>query len=831
MNHSAENVFPLSGIYQAVTGDGTVHSMRLPGSLDENNIGTPGTEAEDGTIENGRYPYSRKYDQRGPVRISRHLSFEEAPEKRYFIDVERTRGLKLFVDEEEVLPESAGTLPAPRSFEVTGRISGAHMLTFVPDNEYPDRPEAELLQSNMASSATATNWNGLLGTIRIREEEPVFLENVRIRPSLTSAEVTAVINAPYRFSGEVVFSSRAFEAPVSVFVEGAAGRIEVRSGEIPLAEGVRFFDEGEGELYELKAAFEESVFRTPFGVRTFTAEKTGFLLNGRPFFLRGETSESLHPETAYPPMRKDAWTSIFRQYAAYGVNFVRFSSHCPPEAAFFAADECGMFLMPELSHDGIRTEPLTEEAKAYYRNELEEILDAFGNHPSFAAIGLPFSDGEEAFLQELKETVRKTCPDLLTAAAPGAGSKAADFVIRNYVPILYEPERPLVYDGIGPFTMLPDFREIDLFSGPLEPVKLIEYREKVRSRGHLALWEKYVEYSGEAALSRCKAAVEQAKCEPSVSGILLEGLQDVPGKRGKPSGMLTSHLVPKQYPFSRPERFRQFFGGTGLILRVKTHCHSFHDEREFPVFIVNQGKTALNGTLNYAVSDGEKTVSGAVADLTVLPGETKSVTLPAIRFSEFASENRVEAKLNVRLRFAGEEENVPLFVYADSVPICPENVYETPVLDLRAMEHLRNGGNVFLTPDLPSGERPVSQAIEKHHPVFSRFSTEEYTDERWENLSDRPGFLLPDRVKPIVKTLPDGENEEFTAQLFEARVFSGAVLVSSLGLKGKLDHPEAVALLSGIYEYMASYDFSPTREITIRELQEIVSSAKNRGAD
>lgn len=31
-------------------------------------------------------------------------------------------------------------------------------------------------------------------------------------------------------------------------------------------------------------------------------------------------------------------------------NFVRFHSHCEPEAAFAAADELGMLLQPELSH-------------------------------------------------------------------------------------------------------------------------------------------------------------------------------------------------------------------------------------------------------------------------------------------------------------------------------------------------------------------------------------------------------------------------------------------------------------------------------------------------
>lgn len=44
------------------------------------------------------------------------------------------------------------------------------------------------------------------------------------------------------------------------------------------------------------------------------------------------------------------WKEMLLKYRSYGINFVRFHSHCEPEAAFAAADELGMLLQPELSH-------------------------------------------------------------------------------------------------------------------------------------------------------------------------------------------------------------------------------------------------------------------------------------------------------------------------------------------------------------------------------------------------------------------------------------------------------------------------------------------------
>ena len=48
-------------------------------------------------------------------------------------------------------------------------------------------------------------------------------------------------------------------------------------------------------------------------------------------------------------MNKEDWIKIFRTGKDYGMNHWRFHSWCPPEAAFEAADEVGIYLQPELT--------------------------------------------------------------------------------------------------------------------------------------------------------------------------------------------------------------------------------------------------------------------------------------------------------------------------------------------------------------------------------------------------------------------------------------------------------------------------------------------------
>ena len=84
-------------------------------------------------------------------------------------------------------------------------------------------------------------------------------------------------------------------------------------------------------------------------------------------------------------MDKEGWLRVFKIAKAYGINHYRFHTWCPPEAAFQAADETGIYLQPELPNKISFEKP---EHAAYLRLEGERILAAFGNHPSFAMFAL-----------------------------------------------------------------------------------------------------------------------------------------------------------------------------------------------------------------------------------------------------------------------------------------------------------------------------------------------------------------------------------------------------------------------------------------------------------
>ena len=85
-----------------------------------------------------------------------------------------------------------------------------------------------------------------------------------------------------------------------------------------------------------------------FGFRKVEKGEHHIRLNGRNIHLRGLLDCAVFPLTGYPATDLESWQRIFRTVKEYGLNHVRFHSWCPPEAAFYAADEIGLYLQVEL---------------------------------------------------------------------------------------------------------------------------------------------------------------------------------------------------------------------------------------------------------------------------------------------------------------------------------------------------------------------------------------------------------------------------------------------------------------------------------------------------
>lgn len=853
----------LNGKWHVVLEDGTTGQMDLPGTLDENGIGHRDVGANqwhpDAVLGNAAGEidkdapiatrFTRRHTYEGEARISRKITVPDYGTDRLFVLAERARALRLLVDGEVCAVFRQGTLSTPYIFELTGTAPGEHEFTFLSDNSYPGMPKAAICNSSAATDETQTNWNGILGECSMYTRPQNFIDSVRAYPRAVKKEeknkaggylldvcvelapgakeiykdTKIVLQSEALAAGELENTQMLTEiiscsgeelAEAGTDKQENAKIVEIWFHDLPLRKNVKLWDEDEGNLYEVVATLDCGMpaedggdstdeYRTCFGIRSLSDNGSGRLaLNGRTIFLRGEANCAEYPETGHPPMTIPEWKEMLLKYRSYGINFVRFHSHCEPEAAFAAADELGMLLQPELSHWDPKDAFGTEESYRYYRAELVDLLKTYANHPSFVMLTLgnelqAQDEGRER-MRELVRTAKRMDPTRLYANGSNAfygeegcdpesdfytSQSCKDVVIRgtfsgmrgylneNYpsadrtydeamAEIRKEYQKPVFSFEVGQFEVLPDFEELESFHGISDPVNLKLIKKRVEERGLLPTWEKYVEATGELSRLAYREEIEAAMRTRELSGISLLGLQDFPGQGTALVGMMNSHLEPKPYDFARPERFREFFQECRILVKLPHYTYEAGERLIAEVEAANFGKRNIEGVFCWTLA-GKKSVSengncepaeikskntviatGEDTEITICrPGsytEVGSLDIPL----DFVEKNTA---LTLKVRIGDSISAYPIWVYRKTTPVCPENVYETRAFDVKTREILQNGGRVYLSPDADKESLPNS--------IKTQFTTDFWSVGTFADQEGGMGQLI-DTEHPIFKEFP-----------------------------------------------------------------------------
>ena len=223
----------LSGIWTCEI-PGQTGEIRLPGTLDEAGFGHADDPLRQWQMEEVRRigfwregdpivtRLTRKHTFEGQARISRFLEWSAPASKRVFVECERARHLRLLVNGREAPLTQPACLSAPYVFEVTGLVTGRDEFVFLSDNSYPGWPRDAIVYASAASDETQTNWNGILGVIRLRFEQPDYIAGVRVYPGNGKAEIRIALDL-----------SRALTCPLHISSPALGS-----DAEIPVPDGV-----------------------------------------------------------------------------------------------------------------------------------------------------------------------------------------------------------------------------------------------------------------------------------------------------------------------------------------------------------------------------------------------------------------------------------------------------------------------------------------------------------------------------------------------------------------------------------------------------------------
>ena len=824
----------LAGEWQVTLGDAKeVKRAMLPGTIDTNHLGFAPSDTTETTHLTRLYAYKGKATYSRTIEIPRQWK-KGAVE----LFLERTKPTWVYLDGK--LVDSCNYISTPQRYILPRLKSGKHQLDIVVDNSR-GVPEQVYGSSHAYTEDTQTNWNGIIGEIKLG----------------------------------------------------------VRSGELGVLRG-RAVSPMDMEKYQGRLT-PSSRLQTP----NFEIRGAHFYADGHPVFLRGKHDAAVWPLTGHVDMTVEGWMKYLSTCKEYGINHVRFHSWCPPEAAFVAADKLGIYLQPELPFWGSfddKDEVLMKFLHQEGENILREYghhpsfrMMALGNELW----------GSIDKMKEFVDDFRKIAPDkyytfgsnyylgyqgvkegmdyFTTCRIGGEGwgkynthtrgsfsfADAYDGGMINH----FHPNTTMNFDeacdkwaspqpwqkkdgkaGIpiishetGQFQTYPDYREIKKYTGVLYPYNFEMFRRRLAAAGMLSQADDFHKASGLWSVKLYKADIEMDLRTKNMAGFQLLDIQDYPGQGSAFVGILDAFMESKG--ITTPEEWRQWCSPIVPLIETDKLCYEAGETFKGKVLIANYGATSLRGKkMTWRISSDEPSFNEDEGKINIFTYNEGLLDAGELNLELHADK---PAKVNLTLSIDGTEarNSYELWVYPRKT-VDKKNVVIAKDLTPDVVASLEKGAKVLWMPDsLPytvgglfqtdywnyrmfkticeNNKKAVSPGTlgiltRPEHPIFKGFPTEMHTNWQWFPVIKESHPLVLDNFAkdylPIVQVIDNIERNHKLGLVMEWKVGAGKLLVCMSDLEKASQYPEGRAFYQSVLSYMRSSDFNPQSEITIPDL-------------
>jgi len=611
---------------------------------------------------------------------------------------------------------------------------GKHKISVCVDNRTKDLDVGP--DSHSVSDHTQSNWNGIVGQIKLLKKAPLSIANVQIFPDV--ANKTARIEIDLKNHTDAIGKTRIHVQATSmgneqvIRVKAMEKVIDNHSKTIvidyPMGDQVRLWDEFNPNLYklkvEIKSGADTDVREVQFGMREFKAKGTQFAVNGRPIFLRGTLECAIFPKTGYPPTDVDSWKRIINICRAHGLNHIRFHSWCPPEAAFLAADELGFYLQAECSSWANSTSSLGDgkPIDKWLYDESERMICEYGNHPSFCLMvygNEPAGKNQGKYLGDFvnywkaKDNRRVYTSGAGWPAIPendyhnvpwpriqGWGEQLRSIINAqaprtnyDWLDKLGDNDRPVVSHEIGQWCVYPNLKEVEKYDGVLKAKNFEIFKRSLEAHqmGHLA--DSFLLASGKLQALCYKADIEAALRTPGFGGFQLLDLHDFPGQGTALVGVLDPFWEEKGY--ISPKEYSRFCNETVPLARFAKRIFKSNEEIVADIELAHFGPKELQSIIpKWRIVDqlGKVIQKGVLASTTIKWGN--GIKLGTINTSIPVKSAK---QLTLEVEVAGFSNSWDIWVYPSEQQKLKEDILVVQKFNKQALSTLEKGGKVLLT--------------------------------------------------------------------------------------------------------------------------------------
>ena len=711
-------------------------TIQLPGSTDEGGKGIQNIVAHVDRL-------SRKFEYCGQAWYQREVVIpEDWQGKSITLSLERCHWeTTVYVD--GALVGSEEHLSTPNRFDLSRQLMpGVHTLTLCIDNrlKYP------MDQWNHGTTEyTQTNWNGVVGQIQLVARAQGHIQRLRLFPDLQAEQVQArMCFRPSLERGEETLQLRLCtrdgeiitQSTHQVPVDTVATSFKVALS----AKGLQKWDEFSPTLYSVEAIWKGDTIRETFGMREVTQGKHHVQVNGRNVHLRGALDCCVFPLTGYPATDVASWKRIFETVKEYGMNHIRFHSWCPPEAAFDAADEVGIYIQAELPM-WIKDVGKYPARRDFFEREMYAILNEYGNHPSFILMcNGNENEGDFNVLEDLVKKAQAHDNRRLYSASTARTHVKADQFYTSHVAskeLWNNPAWITVYEGkpstdwdlneasaidvpviaheTGQRCMYPNFEEIKKYTGVLEPRNFYTFQERLAKNGMLAQAGDFFRATGAHTVLQYKEVNEALLRTSTSGGFQLLGLSDFPGQGSAFVGILDAFWESKG--LVTPEKYRESCAPIVLLARLPKRTYTNEETFTAQLGVYHYGPENLKkGKLTWQLIDekGQTFRSGTLSHGMIPYSTVDSLGIVSIPLRAIEKAGKYTLKVQIAKDIRNEWD---IWVY----PVPQET--DLAVSYVRSWEEARpllaEGKQVLLIPDRkPANGRKTHFASHFWNPIM-----------------------------------------------------------------------------------------------------------------
>ncbi len=828
-------------------------TAKLPGTIDTNRLGVPPTDLTETTH------LTRISAYKGAARYSRTIEIpKDWKKKPVVLFLERTKPTWVYLDGQ--LVDSCNYISTPQRYVLPKKVkAGKHLLEIVVDNS-KGVPEQIYASSHAYTEDTQTNWNGIIGEIRLEvKSEERRVNNSNVLPCFKDFHIEG---AHFYANGHPVFLRGKHDAAVWPLT----GHVDMTV---------------DGWMKYLGTCREYGINHVRF--HSWCPPEAAFV-------AADKLGIYLQPELPFWGSFDGKDEKLMKFLHQEGENILREYGHHPSFRMMALGNELwgDIDKMKEFVDDFRKIAP-----DKYYTFGSNYYLGYQGVKPGMDYFTTCRIGGEG---WGKYNTHTRGSFSFADAYDGGMINHFHPNSTMNFDEACDKAGIPIISHETGQFQTYPDYNEMKKYTGVLRPYNFDIFRKRLAASGMLSQADDFHKASGLWSVQLYKADIEMDLRTKNMAGFQLLDIQDYPGQGSAFVGILDAFMESKG--ITTPEEWRQWCSPVVPLLEADKFCYESGDRLKAKVQIANYGGSSLKGKkLRWRISADKGTFStedeaGVAETEGILNIFTYDEGL--IDAGELDEEIRVDkpVKLNVSLAIEGTEakNSYELWFYPRTSlsitnidknksnkkkavkAVAKSDLLITKDLTQDIASRLENGEKVLWLPtasqNFVAADDTLSQAnnatpytvdglfqtdywnyrmfkticennkkkvspgtlgilTNPEHPIFRDFPTEMHTNWQWFPVIKESHPLVLDNFakdyKPIVQVIDNIERNHKLGLVMEWKVGAGKLLVCMSDLEKAAKYPEGKAFYRSVLNYMRSSDFNPSAEITVETLKKILA--------